>query len=96
MNPINILTARRPWIWWCLAGLAIAYALACVIIFFQWVNPSLEGTTSQRIAADSFTYLYMADALREGRKKQLHSRIPHCDKISRFQRRANIRNLSKL
>jgi hypothetical protein len=67
MSPEKFLVTRRRLAWWCLAGLSIAYALVCALIFFQWVNPSLQGQTSQRIAADSSTYLYMADVLREGR-----------------------------
>lgn len=67
MNLMKFLIARRRLGWWGLAILAIAYALACILVFIYWVNPSLDGHTDQRIAADSSTYLYMADVLRDGR-----------------------------
>jgi hypothetical protein len=36
-------------------------------MFFQWMQPSLDGRTDQHIAADTGTYTDLADAIREGR-----------------------------
>jgi hypothetical protein len=43
------------------------YILVCALLFFKWVGPSLDRQTDLKIGADSSTYLYMADSLREGR-----------------------------
>lgn len=45
----------------------MAYVLFSLLIYLRWVAPSLDGRTDQHIAADSTTYIYFADALREGR-----------------------------
>ncbi len=42
------------------------YAAAAVVFFIYWVNPSLNGLTDQKIAADSDKYLYMAEVLHKG------------------------------
>lgn len=52
--------------WISLVILAI-YTAAATVVFVQIVNPSLTGDTSEHIAADSATYMYMADVLREHR-----------------------------
>ena len=51
---------------WCAVALYLIFSL---VIFFTWVNPSLTGTTQSHIAADSGTYMYFADSLREGRNE---------------------------
>jgi hypothetical protein len=42
------------------------YLVFSLFIFFTWVNPSLVGQTQSHIAADSGTYMYFAESLREG------------------------------
>lgn len=60
-----LIQHRRPFGYWiCLEILAV-YIPVCAVAFWLWVNPSLLGQTSQHIAADSSTYIYMADVLRE-------------------------------
>jgi len=44
-----------------------AYIILSVVLFFTWVNPSLSGDTNKHIAADSHTYMFFAESLREGR-----------------------------
>jgi len=51
---------------WLLMLAMAAYLCICAVLFVQWIDPSLNGRTDQHIAADSSTYLYMADVLREG------------------------------
>lgn len=46
--------------------LMLAYIFFSLFLFFQWVAPSLDGRTDQHIAADSSTYMYIADVLRDG------------------------------
>lgn len=51
---------------------AVAILLACyvvfsLVLFVVRINPSLDGRSDEHIAADSVTYIYIADALREGR-----------------------------
>ena len=67
IDPVKILTARIRVRTLILSGLMTAYIGLSLCFFFQWVAPSLDGRTDQHIAADSGTYLYFADALREGR-----------------------------
>jgi hypothetical protein len=67
MQILRFLIVPRKLVSWFLIILIGVYLLACAILFFQWVNPSLDGRSDQHIAADSSTYLYMADVLREGR-----------------------------
>jgi hypothetical protein len=43
------------------------YILLVAYAFSHWVEPSLDGRTDDHIAADSTTYSYFADSLREGR-----------------------------
>jgi hypothetical protein len=50
-----------------LAGLLACYVVLSLILFVQRINPSLDGRSDEHIAADSVTYIYIADALREGR-----------------------------
>ena len=47
--------------------LCTLYFCFSLYLFFQWIAPSLDGRTDQHIAADSSTYIYFADSLREGR-----------------------------
>ena len=68
MNTLGFLVKRHKLAWWLLGACIFAYLGICVIIFFQWVNPSLEGRTNQHIAADSTTYMYMADVV-SGRQR---------------------------
>lgn len=49
---------------WCAIPMYLVFSL---LIFFTWVNPSLTGVTQSHIAADSGTYMYFAESLREGR-----------------------------
>jgi hypothetical protein len=44
----------------------IVYISFSLFLFFRWVAPSLDGRTDQHIAADSATYIYFAESLREG------------------------------
>ena len=67
IDPVKILTARIRVRTLILSGLMTAYIGLSLCFFFPWVAPSLDGRTDQHIAADSGTYLYFADALREGR-----------------------------
>lgn len=67
LNALGFLVRRRRVRYWLLLGFLSVYVVFCAVVFFQWVNPSLLGETDQRIAADSGTYIYMADVLREGR-----------------------------
>ena len=67
INPIGPLVHRRRIGYWLLVGFLLAYVMFCAIIFLQWVNPSLTQHSNLRIAADSGTYMYMANVLREGR-----------------------------
>ncbi len=55
---------RRPVGYWVCLEIIALYIPVCAIAFWLWVNPSLLGNTSQHIAADSSTYIYMADVLR--------------------------------
>lgn len=66
-NTLAFLVSPRKISFWLLLGLLGIYCLLCAVIFLQWVNPSLTGKSDQRIAADSGTYIYMADGLRDGR-----------------------------
>jgi hypothetical protein len=50
-----------------LFGSVIAYIAMSIAVFFLWVAPTLDGRSDLRIAADSSSYLDLADALREGR-----------------------------
>lgn len=59
------LWVKRRTLWLCCA--IPAYVILSLVLFFSWVNPSLTGETEQHIAADSSTYMYFADSLREGR-----------------------------
>ena len=46
--------------------LLVYFALSS-LLFQYWLEPSLSGENNRHIAADSNTYIYFADALREGR-----------------------------
>src|SRR4051812_7154040 len=67
IDPVKILNTRIRVKAMILFGLMTIYICLSLCFFFQWVAPSLDGRTDQHIAADSGTYLYFADALREGR-----------------------------
>jgi len=66
MNTLKILTVRIQVKSLIYLALVIAYISFSIFLFFQWVNPSLDGRTDQHIAADSGTYMYFADSLRDG------------------------------
>src|SRR5690348_678204 len=51
-------------LFWMFAEFLLVYAICCLVFFVFWINPSLSGLTGQHIAADSSTYMYMADVLR--------------------------------
>lgn len=51
---------------WFFGLLIVAYTLLCVLIFFRWMLPSLDGRSDAHIAADSSTYMLFAQALHEG------------------------------
>jgi|GEM_PF-2257985 hypothetical protein len=70
-NLLNILTKRIRPSSYISFTLMITYICFSLFLFFQWVNPSLVGHTDLHIAADSTTYLYFADSLREGRQDPL-------------------------
>lgn len=67
MDTLSFAFERRTKATWLLYAFLMAYVVFCVYFFLQYVDPSLQGLTDQHIAADSSTYIYMADALREGR-----------------------------
>jgi hypothetical protein len=52
-----------------LAGLLACYLAFSLILFVQRINPSLDGRSDEHIAADSTTYNYIAESLREGRNE---------------------------
>ena len=52
-------------VFWMFAEFLVVYAAASLLFFAFWVNPSLDGLTGQHIAADSSTYIYMANVLRQ-------------------------------
>ena len=66
-DPLKILTKRIRVRSLILFVLMIGYICFSLLLFFQWVAPSLDGRTDQHIAADSSTYMGFADSLREGR-----------------------------
>lgn len=66
IDPFVILTTRISFRSLGLLALLAAYVAFSLFLFFQWVNPSLDGRTDQSIAADSMTYIYFADSIREG------------------------------
>jgi hypothetical protein len=64
MNTLGFLIKPHKFGWWLIAAVMVVYLSFCTIIFFQWINPSLDGRTDDHIAADSTTYIYMADVVR--------------------------------
>lgn len=66
-KPLPILFQRMTAQSAALAGLLACYVVFTLILFVQRINPSLDGRSDEHIAADSVTYIYIADALREGR-----------------------------
>jgi hypothetical protein len=71
LNPLKILTKKfriKTWFFFMWVAVYIGISFFC---FFQWVAPSLDGRTDQHIAADSTTYIYFADSLREDRADPL-------------------------
>ena len=52
---------------WLVFPMLAAYLTIVIALFSFWVQPSLTGENNHHITADSTTYLYFADALREGR-----------------------------
>lgn len=67
LDPVKILSKRIRIRSIVLIVLFAAYVAFSMFLFFEWVAPSLDGRAEQHIAADSSTYMYFADALREGR-----------------------------
>jgi hypothetical protein len=65
-DPLKILTKRIRVRSLIFAAFLIAYIGFSLLLFVQWVAPSLDGRTQQHIGADSVTYLYFADSLRSG------------------------------
>lgn len=51
---------------WFFGAMVIAYFFLCMLIFYRWMLPSLDGRSDTHIAADSSTYMFFADALRDG------------------------------
>lgn len=66
VDPFVILTKRISFRSLGLLALLAAYVAFSLFLFFQWVNPSLDGRTDQHIAADSTIYIDFADSIREG------------------------------
>jgi hypothetical protein len=66
-KPLPILFQRMTTQSATLAALLACYVVFSLILFVQRINPSLDGRSDEHIAADSVTYIYIADALREGR-----------------------------
>lgn len=67
LDPVKILSKPIPTRSIVLVVLFATYVAFSMFLFFEWVAPSLDGRVDQHIAADSSTYMYFADALREGR-----------------------------
>jgi hypothetical protein len=65
-DPLKILTKRIRVRTLISTALLIIYIGFSLLLFFQWVGPSLDGSTDLQIGADSSTYLYFADTLRKG------------------------------
>jgi len=57
-----VLTPHR-WLLWIGLVLLVGYMTVCLFSFFYWVNPTLTGDSDQHIAADSSTYIYLAEVL---------------------------------
>jgi len=68
VDPLKILSTRFRVRSLVLFSLLLVYIGFSLFLFFQWIGPSLDGRTDQHIAADSATYIYFADSLREGRE----------------------------
>jgi len=66
LDPLRVLSHRIRFASVLLMPLLLVYILMTFGIFSEWVAPSLDGRTDQHIAADSTTYIYFADTLREG------------------------------
>jgi hypothetical protein len=71
VNALNFLVKRRRVEYWLVLAAMTAYILVCALLLVKWVVPSLESQSDVKIGADSSTYLYMADSLREGRNDPL-------------------------
>ena len=65
-DPLRILFIRMRFNSALLFGLLTVYIGFSLFLFFQWVDPSLNGSSDQHIAADSGMYIYFADSLRHG------------------------------
>ena len=66
-NPLNILSRGFRVRSLIVVGLMAIYVAFSLFLFVALVAPSLDGRSDQHLAADSATYIYFADALREGR-----------------------------
>ena len=62
-DPIQSVTPRSV----VMVGLLALYIAFSVVFFVRRINPSLDGRSDEHIAADSATYIYIAESLREGR-----------------------------
>lgn len=67
-NPLQLVRRTLPFSSWVSLLILGSYAVVAAFAFVQVVNPSLKGESTQHIAADSATYIYMADVLREHRE----------------------------
>lgn len=63
---LRLLLRKRPWASWGGALLFVAFLYLSSLSYFEWVKPSIEGQSDQHIAADSMTYMQIAESLREG------------------------------
>ncbi len=52
---------------WLIYPVLVIYLGIVILLFLSWVQPSLTGENNHHITADSGTYIYFAEALREGR-----------------------------
>lgn len=64
VSPLVILTKPFKVKSFIVLTLTVVYIAGSMVIFFQWVNPTLTGQVDQHIAADSTVYIGFADALR--------------------------------
>ena len=66
IRPFAFLVRRRSVNTLAFAALVAVYIATTILLFFLWVDPSLDGRSAQHIAADSSTYLSFAKSLKEG------------------------------
>lgn len=66
LNPLAFVTRPVRIRSWLFGTGVTAYIFLCILIFYRWVLPSLDGRSDAHIAADSSTYMFFARALHEG------------------------------